>query len=188
MQRITSLLGAAACVAALGLSTSCGSSPAPAASPAAPVTFTDTADQAAAGHSGHSGHAGHSGQGSAELELYAVQTGTLGVVVTDGEGRVLYGSAGDQADPPQSHCTDACAQAWQPLTVPAGQEPQLLGVEATVVGRLARPDGSSQLTLGGWPVYRFSGDPQPGATSGQGNGGGEWAAVTPEGQKAATLS
>ena len=91
--------------------------------------------------------------GSTGLELYAVQTGTLGVVVTDGEGRVLYGSDGDQADPPQSHCTDACAQAWLPLTVPAGQEPQLLGVEATAVGRLARPDGSSQLTLGGWPVY-----------------------------------
>ena len=91
--------------------------------------------------------------GSTDLELYAVQTGTLGVVVTDGEGRVLYGSDADQTNPPQSHCTDACAQTWLPLTVPAGQEPQLLGVDEAAVGRLARPDGSSQLTLGGWPVY-----------------------------------
>ena len=60
--------------------------------------------------------------------------------------------------------------------------------EQEAVGTINRSDGTIQLTLGGWPVYRFSGDPQPGATSGQGNGGGEWAAVTPEGQKAATLS
>ena len=29
----------------------------------------------------------------------------------------------------------------------------MLGVDEAAVGRLARPDGSSQLTLGGWPVY-----------------------------------
>ena len=62
------------------------------------------------------------------------------------------------------------------------------GVEQEAVGTINRSDGTIQLTLGGWPVYRFSGDPQPGATSGQGNGDGEWAAVTPEGQKAAAIS
>ena len=47
-----------------------------------------------------------------------------------------------------------------------------------------RPDGTSQLTLGGWPVYRFAGDTEPGATGGQGSSG-TWFAVTPEGKKAA---
>ena len=185
MQRITSLLGAAACVAALGLATACGSSPAPAASPAAPVTFTDTAGQAAAGHSGHSGHTGQSGQGSTELELYAVQTGTLGVVVTDGQGRVLYGSASDQANPPQSHCADACAQTWQPLTVAAGQEPVLLGVDETAVGRLARSDGSSQLTLGGWPVYVNRGDDGELKQAEPGLQAAGWFAMSPSGKKVA---
>ena len=114
-----------------------------------------------------------------------MQTGTLGVVVTDGEGRVLYGSAGDQADPPQSHCTDACAQAWQPLTVPAGQEPQLLGVEATVVGRLARPDGSSQLTLGGWPVYVNRNDDGQLKVAAPGLQAAGWFAMSPAGEKVA---
>jgi predicted lipoprotein with Yx(FWY)xxD motif len=185
VQRITSLLGAAACAAGLGLAAACGSPAAPAAPPAAPVTFTETAGQAAAGHSGHSGHAGHSGQGSTELELYAVQTGTLGVVVTDGQGRVLYGSAGDQANPPQSHCADACAQTWQPLTVPSGQEPVLLGVDETAVGRLARPDGSSQLTLGGWPVYVNRGDDGQLKQAEPGLRAAGWFAMSPNGEKVA---
>ena len=86
---VARLLGAAVCVATLGLSTACGSSTAPAAPPAAPVTVDEAAGQAATGHGGHSGHSGSSAAGSTDLELYAVQTGTLGVVVTDGEGRVL---------------------------------------------------------------------------------------------------
>jgi predicted lipoprotein with Yx(FWY)xxD motif len=185
------LLGAVACVTALGLATACGSSTAPTASPAAPVTFDETAGQAATGHSGHSGesgqsgHSGHSAAGSTELELYAVQTGTLGIVVTDGEGRVLYGSVGDQADPPQSRCTDACAQAWLPLTVPAGQEPELLGVEASVVGRLARPDGSSQLTLGGWPVYVNRSDDGQLKVAEPGLQAAGWFAMSPAGEKVA---
>jgi len=183
---VARLLGAATCVAALGLSTACGSSTAPAAPPAAPVTVDEAAGQAATGHGGgHSGHSGSYAAGSTDLELYAVQTGTLGVVVTDGEGRVLYGSAGDQADPPQSHCTDACAQAWQPLTVPAGQEPQLLGVEATVVGRLARPDGSSQLTLGGWPVYVNRNDDGQLKVAAPGLQAAGWFAMSPAGEKVA---
>ena len=183
---VARLLGAATCVAALGLSTACGSSTAPAAPPSAPVTVDEAAGQAATGHGGgHSGHSGSYAAGSTDLELYAVQTGTLGVVVTDGEGRVLYGSAGDQADPPQSHCTDACAQAWQPLTVPAGQEPQLLGVEATVVGRLSRPDGSSQLTLGGWPVYVNRNDDGQLKVAAPGLQAAGWFAMSPAGEKVA---
>ena len=177
-------LVAAAGVAALSLATACGSgATTPAAAPAAPVTVADTAAAQAA--EGHSGHAGMAGMGSTDLELYAVQTGTLGVVVTDGEGRVLYGSDGDQTNPPQSHCTDACAQTWLPLTVPAGQEPQLLGVDETAVGRVARPDGSSQLTLGGWPVYvnrSDDGQLKQAAPDLQSQG---WFAVSPAGAKVA---
>ena len=184
---VARLLGAAACVAALGLATACGSSTAPTAAPGAPVTFDEAAGQAATrSQRSRCRPLGPLRQpASTELELYAVQTGTLGVVVTDGEGRVLYGSAGDQADPPQSHCTDACAQAWQPLTVPAGQEPELLGVEASVVGRLARPDGSSQLTLGGWPVYVNRSDDGQLKVAEPGLQAAGWFAMSPAGEKVA---
>jgi predicted lipoprotein with Yx(FWY)xxD motif len=186
VQLLTSrTLGAVVSVAALGLAAACGSSgaPAPAAPSAAPITVHDAAGQSATGHGGHSGHGG--GTGPTELELYAVQTGTLGVVVTDGEGRVLYGSDGDQTNPPQSHCADACAQAWLPLTVAAGQDPELLGVDAEVVGRLARQDGTSQLTLGGWPVYvnRTDDGLLKAAVTGPQSAG--WFAMSPSGAKVA---
>jgi len=170
-------------VAVLSLATACGSgATTPPAAPAAPATVADTAAQAADGQDGHGGMAG---MGSTDLELYAVQTGTLGVVVTDGEGRVLYGSDADQTNPPQSHCTDACAQTWLPLTVPAGQEPQLLGVDEAAVGRLARPDGSSQLTLGGWPVYVNRSDDGQLKQAGPGLQSQGWLAMSPAGTKVA---
>ncbi len=178
------LIVAAAGAAVLSLATACGSgATTPAAAPAAPATVADTAAAQAA--EGHSGHAGMAGMGSTDLELYAVQTGTLGVVVTDGEGRVLYGSDADQTNPPQSHCTDACAQTWLPLTVPAGQEPQLLGVDEAAVGRLARPDGSSQLTLGGWPVYVNRSDDGQLKQAGPGLQSQGWFAMSPAGTKVA---
>jgi hypothetical protein len=58
------------------------------------------------------------------------------------------------------------------------------GVAEQAVGTINRPDGSIQLTVGGWPVYRYSGDTSPGAVTGQGVNGA-WAAVTPQGGKAA---
>ena len=180
------LIVAAAGVAVLSLATACGSgATTPPAAPAPPATVADTAAQSADGHNGHGGMAG---MGSTGLELYAVQTGTLGVVVTDGEGRVLYGSDADQTNPPESRCADACAQTWLPLTVPAGQEPQLLGVDESAVGRLARPDGSSQLTLGGWPVYvnrSDDGQLKQAAPDLQSQG---WFAVSPQGAKVALPS
>ncbi|WP_235039295.1 COG4315 family predicted lipoprotein [Kibdelosporangium aridum] len=39
------------------------------------------------------------------------------------------------------------------------------------VGTVRRDDGSLQLTVGGWPVYRFNKDKKPGDTFGQGVGG-----------------
>ena len=177
------LIIAAAGVAVVSLATACGSGATPpAAPPAAAATVADTAAQAAGGHAGHGGMAG---MGSNGLELWAVQTGTLGVVVTDGEGRVLYGSDADQTNPPQSRCTDACAQAWLPVTVPAGQEPQLLGVDEAALGRLARPDGSSQLTLGGWPAYVNRSDDGQLKQAGPGLQSQGWFAMSPAGAKVA---
>jgi predicted lipoprotein with Yx(FWY)xxD motif len=59
----------------------------------------------------------------------------------------------------------------------------LQGVARSAVGMVQRPDGSSQLTIAGWPVYRYAGDTTPGATGGQGVGG-TWFAFTPVGGKA----
>ena len=120
--------------------------------------------------------------------LTANSTAKLGTVVVDGQGYTLYRFDKDSAKPPTSNCAGECAQKWPPVLATPGTPLTVEGVEQEAVGTINRSDGTIQLTLGGWPVYRFSGDPQPGAISGQGNGGGEWAAVTPEGQKAAAIS
>lgn len=111
-----------------------------------------------------------------------MQTGALGVIVTDGAGRVVYGSNRDANNPPASRCTGQCSQEWQPMVVPPGQEPDLLGVDPEVVGRVARDDGSSQLTLGGWPVYVNRAD-DGALKSVAPNTSGMWFVLTPRGQK-----
>ena len=185
--RSARLLGGAACVAALGLTAACGgTSTPPASSAAAPAPAA--ASDAATGQGGHSmagmGSGGHSmpGMGSGGLELYAVQTGSLGVVVTDGQGRLVYGSDQDMTDPPMSMCTGTCTQEWQPLVVPAGQQPDLLGVDADQVGLIARADGGGQVTLGGWPVYVNAHD-DGGLKAVAPNAHGAWFAITPQGKR-----
>ena len=170
------LLVAAACAATLALAAACGGSPAPppTSGPPAPAV----ADPGAGG--GHGGAGGHNA-GPGGIELYAVQTGTVGTVVTDGVGRLLYGSAGDANDPPASRCADACAQRWHPLVVPPGQEPVLLGVDADKVGRVVRPDGASQVTLSGWPLY--VNDDDQGSKRAAPDARGAWFLMTPQGEK-----
>jgi predicted lipoprotein with Yx(FWY)xxD motif len=108
----------------------------------------------------------------------------LGKIVADAGGFTLYRFDKDTAKPPTTTCVDACATKWPPVTVDPKGKLGLEGVEQANVGMVQRPDGTAQLTLGGWPVYRFAGDTTPGATGGQGVGG-TWFAVTPDGKKAA---
>jgi predicted lipoprotein with Yx(FWY)xxD motif len=115
--------------------------------------------------------------------LTANNTPKLGTVVVDGQGYTLYRFDEDTSKPPASNCSGECAQRWPPVLATPGSPLTVEGVPQDVVGTINRPDGSVQLTLGGWPVYRYSGDTEPGATGGQGVGG-SWSAVTPDGGKA----
>ena len=50
-------------------------------------------------------------------------------------------------------CTGACLQFWEPLTIDGGQPSG--SVTDGTLGVLARPDGKTQVTFNGDPVYRF---------------------------------
>ncbi|WP_433211830.1 hypothetical protein ACQP00_51260 [Dactylosporangium sp. CS-047395] len=113
-------------------------------------------------------------------ELKAASIPKMGKVVTDQEGWVLYRFDKDTAKPPKSNCADKCAQVWPPALTDGN--PNLTGVDPSVVGTVTRDDGSRQITLAGWPVYRYIGDPKPGAWKGQ-NVGGVWFVVAPDGKK-----
>lgn len=165
-----------AAVAGLVALTSCGGAP---ADPAAPASAAPPSAAAPQGHQQGSGHGGSADT----VELWAVQSGPLGVVVTDGAGYVLYRSDRDTSQPPTSTCVDQCAEAWHPVLV-GSKPPELLGVDASTVGTLLRPDGGTQLTLGGWPVYRRAGEARGVPGAGANGADGVWFAVAPDGSKA----
>jgi predicted lipoprotein with Yx(FWY)xxD motif len=58
------------------------------------------------------------------------------------------------------------------------------GVTATL-GSIKRPDGSTQLTANGYPVYTYVGDHATGEANGQGTNlsGGLWWVVSPSGAR-----
>jgi predicted lipoprotein with Yx(FWY)xxD motif len=115
--------------------------------------------------------------------LTANSTAQLGAVVVDGLGWTLYRFDDDSAQPPTSNCAGDCATTWPPVLAEPGTPLTLEGVDQAAIGTVTRPDGGVQLTIAGWPVYRFAADAAPGATDGHGVGE-KWFAVTPEGGRA----
>ncbi|GAA2748863.1 MULTISPECIES: SCO0930 family lipoprotein [Kitasatospora] len=106
----------------------------------------------------------------------------LGAVLTDSQGFTLYRFDKDTAKPPASNCSGGCATTWPPVGNDAATVAGT-GVEAAKLGDLTRADGTHQLTVGGWPAYRYAQDTAPGDTKGQGVGG-TWFALAPDGTKA----
>ena len=101
----------------------------------------------------------------------------LGPHLVDGAGRTLYLFTND-ADG-QSACYDACATNWPPVL--ADGEVQVGdGVDRDLVGTTERTDGTTQLTYGGWPLYTFVRDTEPGMAVGQGLND-VWFMVAPDG-------
>ncbi|MFI9803036.1 SCO0930 family lipoprotein [Streptomyces sp. NPDC052301] len=105
----------------------------------------------------------------------------LGNVLTDGSGLTLYRFDKDTANPPQSNCSGTCATTWPP--VPADDASAGAGVDKSLLGEVTRPDGTKQLTIGGWPAYRYAKDASAGDVNGQGVNG-TWFALAPDGKKA----
>ncbi|MEV6312238.1 SCO0930 family lipoprotein [Streptomyces sp. NPDC051840] len=127
--------------------------------------------------------AGSAGAGASKPagQLAVWDSDELGKVLTDSEGFTLYRFDKDSAEPPKSNCDGDCAKAWPP--VPAEGATAAAGTGAEVIGRVSRADGSQQLAVGGWPVYRYAEDSSPGEAKGQGVGG-TWFAAAPDGKKA----
>lgn len=102
----------------------------------------------------------------------------LGSVLADGEGRILYVFTADAEG--VSNCSGDCLANWPALlsdAVPALGS----GLDAASFALIARPDGGSQVTFHGMPLYYFVGDTAPGQTNGQGVGE-KWFVVDAEGE------
>lgn len=105
----------------------------------------------------------------------------LGKVVTDSAGFTLYRFDKDTAQPPKSNCDATCLKAWP--AVPASGAKAAPGVDDALIGEVTAADGTKQLTVDGWPMYRYAMDTAPGDAKGQGVGG-TWYAAAPDGKKA----
>ncbi|MCK8681704.1 SCO0930 family lipoprotein [Streptomyces lichenis] len=171
--------------AVLALTTACGQDnggQAPAGSVGAAAPAGAPADNAG-GYGSDYGAAGGGAKAAATPagQLAAEETDKAGEVLTDGEGFTLYRFDKDSAKPPKSACEGDCAKAW-PVVSAEGAKPPA-GVDAALLGEVARADGTKQLTVDGWPMYRYAKDARPGDVNGQGVGG-TWYAAAPDGKKA----
>jgi predicted lipoprotein with Yx(FWY)xxD motif len=139
-------------------------------------TSSTTTSQAAAAHT--------EGGSSA-----VVKTGTssrLGkTALVDARGMTLYALSGEQNG--KFICTtSACEGIWHPLAVQAGSTPS--GTVSSL-GVVKRPNGTTQVTYKGMPLYTFAQDHAPGEANGQGvEDVGTWSAVTVSGESSASAA
>lgn len=94
----------------------------------------------------------------------------LGQILTDADGNVIYSFANDEEG--VSNCEGDCLSNWPPVSV-SGDPSAGDGVSAEL-GTVDGNDGSTQLTINGYPAYFFAGDQAAGDTNGQGVGGIWW--------------
>jgi predicted lipoprotein with Yx(FWY)xxD motif len=132
-------------------------------------TTSGGASQSAAGGTGASAMSG---------ALKTAST-SLGTVVVDQTGRTVYYFEKDTANSGKSACTGGCASIWPAVTVSG--TPTATGVTGKL-GTITRADGTKQITLGGHPLYMYSGDSKAGDVAGQGVMG-IWFVVSPSGEE-----
>ncbi|HEX9531223.1 MAG TPA: hypothetical protein VGA58_00395 [bacterium] len=99
---------------------------------------------------------------------------TLGPILTDGVGRTVYMFLKDGRV--RSNCSGECAQRWPPLLT-SGTPSAGDGVAQDHLDTLRRPDGGSQVTYSGMPLYYYGQDSQAGDVKGQ-DVGDLWYAVS----------
>lgn len=111
---------------------------------------------------------------------------SLGTVLVDSQGYVLYWFANDTAS--ASNCSGSCATYWPPVI---GTPTLASGVTLSGhLGTVKRANGQLQATYDGHPLYTYAADKSPGQASGNdlNASGGLWWAMTPSGAKASTTS
>jgi len=106
----------------------------------------------------------------------------LGQIIVDARGHTVYLFEKDAKG--RSACYGKCTTFWPPLlsTVKPTAGP---GVKATLLGLVARKDGTHQVTYAGHPLYGFVNDKAAGQTTGEGIKafGGGWDVLSPAGAK-----
>ncbi len=123
--------------------------------------------------------AGAVAQGSKRVAKEAANAALGKTVLTTTTGRTLYSLSAEKNG--RFICTGSCLSVWHPLTVPAGVMP----TGPVKLGTIERPEGGTQVTYKGRPLYRFGSDAKAGEANGEGiKDVGTWHAATPPQPKA----
>lgn len=161
------MLGCAATVALAGCGSSGGSSssstPSSTAAPATNAAVTTPATSAGGGVTVLTKH------------------GKLGTILAAGPKKLtVYLFQADSSG--SSACSGACAKAWPPV-LSTGSPAAASGALAGDLGTIKRPDGTTQVTYAGHPLYYFAGDKDEGDAYGQGSTafGAGWYVLAPSG-------
>jgi len=115
-----------------------------------------------------------------------LQHSPVGPILATGGGDTLYDFVPDT--PTHSAClNDGCVLQWPPL-LQMGPARLGKGLDQSLVGTLRRPDGSTQLSYGGHPLYTYNLDVTPGMVTGQAidQDGGLWYVLNARGQQITT--
>ncbi len=144
--------------------------------PAAPATSSAPASSAPASSAPASSASAPAPADAATLALGTAETG-LGTILVDGKGMTLYMFTKDTQNSNASACTGQCLVAWPPLY---GKPTVGKGADDSKLGSFALPDGSTQATYNGWPLYYWKDDTKAGDTSGQ-KVGGVWFVLDKDG-------
>jgi len=100
-----------------------------------------------------------------------------GESLVDQDGFTIYLFLPDDQGAPT--CTGACAVTWPPFE--DGEVAAGAGIDPALLGTVSHPDGMTQVTYNGWPLYFYQLDVMPGDANGQGLGGNWWV-VSPDGE------
>ncbi|MFF2502763.1 hypothetical protein ACFVTY_05145 [Streptomyces sp. NPDC058067] len=98
------------------------------------------------------------------LTVMVADTGSMGRVLTDLNGRTLYRYDLDTAG--RVRCLEACTATRKPLLHAPGTALRLPPGTAGTLGIVARPDGGEQVAYDGSPLYWYTADQQPADTAG----------------------
>lgn len=148
-----------------------------------PTTHASTPAKSSTPVSGGAYGASSSGSsGATKVALITTKKhGDLGPVLAYGPKKMtVYLFEADNGG--KSHCSGTCASAWPPII---GQ-PQAGGsVSRGKLGTVTRPDGRTQVTYNGHPLYLFIKDKDDGDAYGEGAKafGAEWYVLAPSGSK-----
>jgi predicted lipoprotein with Yx(FWY)xxD motif len=115
-----------------------------------------------------------------------LQHSPVGPILATGGGDTLYDFVPDT--PTHSAClNDGCVFQWPPL-IKDGPVRVGKGVDPSLVATLRRPDGATQLSYGGHPLYLYNGDVSPGVVMGQAidQDGGPWYVLDAQGKQITT--